>query len=36
MRIKYINQTKEIVVPKEESKIESLAQDLDLPFNIIE
>ena len=36
MRIKYIDQTKEIVVPKEESKIESLAQDLDLPFNIIE
>ena len=36
MRIKYIDQTKEIVVQKEESKIESLAQDLDLPFNIIE
>lgn len=37
MRIKYIEQEKEQITKQEDaSKIETLAQDLDLPFNVIE
>ena len=37
MKIKFLDNTVEVKQDKkEESKIESLAQDLDLPFNVVE